>query len=361
MKILYGVQGTGNGHITRARAMATELKKCGLDVDYIFSGREPEKFFDMEVFGNYQVRRGLTFTSRNGRVRPLATLMNNRPSQFLKEVRTLDLTGYDLVITDFEPVTAWAAWRHKVRSLGIGHQYAFHHGIPQHHGGPVQHAIIKYFAPAQQSIGLHWHHFEQPILPPIAPVAGSHETVVRRRIVVYLPFESIATITALLKQFPAYDFRVYHPDATPGSEGHIHWHQPGRETFQAELHRCEGVICNAGFELASEVLQLGRKLLVKPVSGQSEQYSNCLALDLLGYGHVMHELNPAKMAAWLDNAGATRIHYPNVAAAICRWLQDGAQTPIADLAKTLWAETQLPDITAVTRTEGSLKAVAVEH
>jgi UDP:flavonoid glycosyltransferase YjiC (YdhE family) len=39
MKILYGVQGTGNGHITRARAMAAEMHAAGVEVDFVFSGR----------------------------------------------------------------------------------------------------------------------------------------------------------------------------------------------------------------------------------------------------------------------------------------------------------------------------------
>ncbi len=43
MKILYGAQATGNGHVTRARAMAPTFNKAGLDVDYLFSGRDPEK------------------------------------------------------------------------------------------------------------------------------------------------------------------------------------------------------------------------------------------------------------------------------------------------------------------------------
>src|SRR5690606_32265718 len=56
MKILYGVQGTGNGHITRTRAMARELGKRSVAVDYLFSGRPADKFFDMEEFGDYRVR-----------------------------------------------------------------------------------------------------------------------------------------------------------------------------------------------------------------------------------------------------------------------------------------------------------------
>ena len=39
MKLFYGVQGTGNGHITRAREMAKALAEAGVEVTYMFSGR----------------------------------------------------------------------------------------------------------------------------------------------------------------------------------------------------------------------------------------------------------------------------------------------------------------------------------
>ncbi|MEZ9793074.1 glycosyltransferase family protein, partial [Vibrio splendidus] len=43
MKILYGVQGTGNGHIARARAMAVAFRQQNIDVDFLFSGRDQSK------------------------------------------------------------------------------------------------------------------------------------------------------------------------------------------------------------------------------------------------------------------------------------------------------------------------------
>ena len=67
MKILYGVQGTGNGHIARARAMAVAFRQQNIDVDFLFSGRDESKYFSMEAFGNYQTRSGLTFTANRGR------------------------------------------------------------------------------------------------------------------------------------------------------------------------------------------------------------------------------------------------------------------------------------------------------
>ena len=62
MKIFYGVQGTGNGHIARARVMAKELNSAGIDVQFLFTGRAADKYFDMAVFGDYELRTGLTLS-----------------------------------------------------------------------------------------------------------------------------------------------------------------------------------------------------------------------------------------------------------------------------------------------------------
>ncbi len=62
MRILYGVQATGNGHISRARAMAKALSAYpDLKVTWLFSGRPKERLFDMELFGDYECRICLTF------------------------------------------------------------------------------------------------------------------------------------------------------------------------------------------------------------------------------------------------------------------------------------------------------------
>ena len=77
MKILYGVQGTGNGHISRAREMARAFSALGADVDFLFSGRPDNRYFDMDEFGEYQIRRGLTFVTENGEVSRWKTLTSN--------------------------------------------------------------------------------------------------------------------------------------------------------------------------------------------------------------------------------------------------------------------------------------------
>lgn len=341
MRILYGIQGTGNGHLTRARAMAAAFEGSGLQVDYLVSGRDRRQLFGMEPFRQYLHRRGLSFATRSGRISPLATVTSNRPGQFLADIRSLPVQRYDLIVTDFEPVTAWAGRLRRIPVVGLGHQYAFRHPVPQYRGNPLYHWLLNNFAPADQALGLHWHHFDTPVLPPIAPVANTAMAEDQDLILVYLPFESPSAIRFLLNAFQEFRFSVYHPEAASCGPDlpHIRWCRPNRDGFQADLHRCGGVICNAGFELASEVLQLGRKLLVKPVGGQPEQYSNALALTHLKYGYTMASLDPVAVARWLSFAGAARLVYPDVAGAVCQWLRDGARGSIPDLSRRLWAQT----------------------
>ncbi|PTC00354.1 glycosyltransferase, partial [Thalassospira xiamenensis] len=157
MKILVGIQGTGNGHISRCSALAEAFKQQSLDVDYLVSGRPREALFDMEAFGDWQWHPGLTFSTRNGKVRLHETLRNNQWRTFQQSVQDLDLRRYDLVLSDYEPVTAWAARRQNKRCIGIGRQFAFYKPTGALKIDWWQRQLLKNFAPVKECIGSHWH------------------------------------------------------------------------------------------------------------------------------------------------------------------------------------------------------------
>lgn len=339
MKILYGVQGTGNGHITRARALSKAFKKRNVDVDYLFSGRPAEKYFDMEPFPGWQSKTGLTFHHNAGKIDTLETLKRNRVGQFIREVRNLDLSPYDLIVTDFEPTTAWAGKLQKKTVIGVGHQYAFKFPVPLQGDNFVTRALIRHFAPANIGLGLHWHHFEQPILPPIADIPDRNETMVQpKKILVYLGFENADAVMTLLEPFSNYEFYYYGEFTSAEKRGHIHLRPLSREGFKRDLADCTGVICNAGFELASEAIEMGKKLLVKPLKGQMEQLSNAKALEQLQLGMTMDVLDPALVSYWLQQWPNKQVHYPDVADAIVDWIMAGDWTEDARdrLVTELW-------------------------
>lgn len=78
------------------------------------------------------------------------------------------------------------------------------------------------------------------------------------------------------------------------------------------------MLCNAGFELVSESLQMGKRIMVKPLKKQVEQLSNTLALEQLQYARVTHNLSTSEIEDWLANGSIVKCSYPNVAEAVTR-------------------------------------------
>jgi len=337
MKILYGVQGTGNGHLTRSRVMAEHLNQSDLDVTYLISGRNKQDLFAMESFGDFEHRSGLTFITENGKIQKRKTLQKNNIKQFLSDVKTLDLTGYDLVISDFEPVSAWAAKQQGVDSVGIGHQYAFSHDIPKEGGTWLTNALIQKFAPVRFPIGLHWHHFDSPILPPIVDVKLNSSDIVENKVLVYLPFEEQSEVINLLSKFKNFDFYIYSPDLEDKDNGNIHTRSPCLQGFKKNLIQSKKVICGAGFELVSECIHIGIDVLVKPLAGQMEQISNAKALQALGLGKVMNNLDSKICESFLtSDIKVYQANYPDVAHHLVSWLKQGRWHEQQELADLLW-------------------------
>src|SRR5580698_2437726 len=108
MKVLYAIQGTGNGHLTRAMEIVPLLKKrkkCQVDV--LVSGTECELKLPFEVKYKFT---GLSFVfGKNGGVDFWNTYRKMHSLRLLSEIKSLPVEQYDLIISDFEPVSAWAA------------------------------------------------------------------------------------------------------------------------------------------------------------------------------------------------------------------------------------------------------------
>jgi uncharacterized protein (TIGR00661 family) len=352
MKILYGVQGTGNGHISRARLMAEAFsRRTDVQVDYFFSGRDADAYFDMHIFAQYQTKRGLSFITQNGAVRRFKTLRSAKIVEFVRDVRQLDLSAYDLVLNDFEPISAWAAKAQGIPSLSISHQAAFTHAVPTEAQSFVDKWLTRYFAPTQHALGVHWYHFNHAIIPPFVPngltkkiVSYSKKEKNTAFTLVYLPFEDQQHIQQVLQPLSENRFHCYHPQVQgPYIQHNIHWFPPSKSGFHEALSACTKVIANGGFELATECLSLGKAILLKPLTGQYEQYSNALMLRQLGISDTLFHLNTDDIEEWLNNSRATKISFPSNADCFIDWIVAGKWADTETICQTLWQQVEFPD------------------
>ncbi|MGB6037050.1 MAG: glycosyltransferase family protein [Cryomorphaceae bacterium] len=314
MRVLYAIQGTGNGHIARAREIVPALK-CQAQTDILISGMHAELSLDFEVDHRFN---GLGFKfGKKGGVDYFSTWKEGSTLNFLREVRSLDLSGYDLVINDFEPVSAWAAKFQNIPCFGLSNQCALLDPSvplpPPKKSDALALRVLKHYAPVDVCYGFHY----QPVSPFVStPVIRSEIRKLRVRegdeYMVYLPFYGDRQIVEVLRQFSDTRWTVFSKHAKEGKViENVTVHPLDHDLFTRTLARCRGVISAAGFGLTSEVLFLGKKLMVIPMKGQYEQRCNAHALSQMGIP-VVKSLKRKwhdAIREWVKRDVSMRIHY----------------------------------------------------
>jgi len=282
MKILYGIQGTGHGHISRARELLPELRKHA-SVDVMVSGHTNQLSIDNVKYQKYGI--SLTYDN-NGGVAVLDTLRDFRPVRFAADVRSIPLGNYDLVISDYEPISAWSAKLQNVPSVGLSHQAAF---LSPHTPRPptkslVAEVLLQHFAPVDYPVGFHFKPYDDFVEPPIIRKAIRQLDVTEsNHITVYLPAYHHEVLQELFAPFSHVDWHIFSPSCTEVDQSkNCLIHPISNTRFLDSFASCSGVISNAGFETCAEAMYLGKKLLVIPIKNQYEQACNMAALQKMG-------------------------------------------------------------------------------
>ncbi len=273
--ILYGVNGEGSGHSSRAREVITHLQAQGHRVHVASFDRGYRKLRD-----HFEVTEidGLRLAYVENRVRYRKTLVRNllHLPQTTRMVRLLEgkAAGWelDVVITDYEPITCHVGHKLKLPVIAIDNQHFF-------------------TAPLRKR--------KATLFPPIL-----REAVLKARptngdfVLVYVTAEA-AQLIDLLKtvrqRFVCYGFN------RTGKEENIEFRKPGLDTFLQDLSGCRAVIANAGFSLITEALCLGKPYLAWPVKKQFEQVFNAYYIGRMGYGAYWDDVNKERVEAFLFN------------------------------------------------------------
>ncbi|MEA2077012.1 MAG: glycosyltransferase family protein [Candidatus Marinimicrobia bacterium] len=349
MNILYGIQTTGNGHIGRSRDIVKELKKRGHNVYVVFSGDQQKDIPDTEYFEPYKIFKGLTYVTENGKINYIKTAPKLDAISFMRDIYYYDAKNIDLIISDFEPVSVQISKKNRIPSVVLSHQSSFLYDIPYPPLHVMVRTIIEYFVPADFTVSTHWHHFGFPILPPILPESNNVLKRVKeeKEIIVYLPYEDPRKVVELLKKCP--DDHKYHFFTQTGhlqEKSNITLHPKSRKDFLDTLTKAKGAILHAGFMANSESFDLGVKTLAKPIAGQAEQIANAMAIETLGFGMQMNDLDPREVEEWLALPAMRPMNYPRVAPRFVDWIEQGVfnNKSLTDMCEELWADIPIPQI-----------------
>ena len=311
--ILYGVNGEGAGHSTRAKEVLSHLVTQGHTVHVATFDRGLQNLkphFDVtEIYG-------FRFAYVNNRVRYKRTIAKKlltvpQAARSLTVLRHLvDDWNTELIITDFEPLTCHVGHRKHLPVISIDNQHCLTNAVvsyPRKYRGDAAAAkIVTRMMTPHANAYLVISFFSAPIrkrntflFPPLlrqeildaTPTEADH-------VLVYVtsPAPALAKLLASVRcRFIAYGF------GRDGVEKNIVYKKPSIDGFFADLTSARAIVANSGFSLVTEALHLGKPYLAVPVSHQFEQIFNAYWLEKSGYGAYWEELNKERIESFLYN------------------------------------------------------------
>lgn len=310
MKILYAVQATGNGHIARAKELLPFLSRYG-KVDVFLSGNNSSIDIDLPVV--YRSKGLSLFYGNRGGLDYLKMCRSFAPLRLLREVNSLPVEKYDLVINDFEAITSLACRQKNIPSIHFGHQASFTSDkVPR----PAQKDrvgewILRNYASSPAAIGLHFAAYDDFICPPvIKKQVLEAEPVNMGHVTVYLSHYADAVIEQALSKVKDMRFHIFSKEKKDlVTKGNLRFVPVNNQKFTESMIHAAGVITGAGFETPAEALYLGKKLICLPIRGQYEQRCNAAALAGFGvpvFNHI-RDLLPETIQTWIAGSGQTQL------------------------------------------------------
>jgi len=314
MKILYAIQGTGNGHVSRAIEIIPILQKKA-EVDVLVSASQWELKTPFPI--DYQYK-GLGFMfGKKGGVDILQTYLNLDSIRLLKEIKSLPVEKYDLVISDFEPVSAWACQLKNKVCIGLSNQAATLHPLAPKPKvkDPFGKLVLGHYAPTTYDYGFHFKKFDANVNTPIIRNEIRNVKVENKKhITVYLPSYDDDKVIRKLKMYSDIEFHLF------SKKSHITYRHKNfkiipinNEGFVKSMADSAGIICNAGFGTTAEALYLGKSLLTIPMKTQYEQHCNAAVLKSMGVQTLpsFKKKHFDKLEHWFENLNTVEVNYPD--------------------------------------------------
>lgn len=316
MNILYGVASEGMGHAIRSKPVIEHLSKNNKVL--VLSDRGAfdllKKYFQAKKIENLYIKYS------NEKVSYFRTFLYNfirfpkiifkNKSTLLKEVKEF---SPDIVISDFDPITAYYASINKIPLIYINNQHIATNTEVTKEGSflsrNLTNLVINLFSPQANRYFITTFFYPKikdnktTLVPPIVreevikakSKEGKHILIYLRKSYNY-DFEKIKQdLKGVNERFIVYGLDI------EKKEGNITFKKFSDKGIIKDLEECKGIISGAGFTIISEALYLKKPILALPVKKQQEQLLNSVYLKRLGYGDYSFSLNKEVIVNFIKN------------------------------------------------------------
>lgn len=295
-RILYAIMGDARGHLSRSLSVVQQMP----DHDYLFAGggkvlelrNEGHRVYELPMLGTFykDTRADIAATLSNA-----ARLLLGKKKTIRNCIKEIEKFRPDLIISDYEFFVPLAAKKMGLPCISLDHQHILTHcdyAIPE---GKLMDRLLTFFPIkclySNASKFIISSFFQLPVKD--ASVASVVPPILRKRVLQFTPGEgdhglvytSGGTFHALLPELEKMDrtFHVYGFGEHPPRKNLI-FKPFSQNGFLEDLSTARYVVSNAGHNLISEALYLGKPVVCLPIQLMYEQFFNAYNLKKLGFG-----------------------------------------------------------------------------
>ena len=315
MKILFGVQTEGNGHITQAIATKQYLQSQGIEVTTAFAAKKKRglsNYFTDEF--NVVDYDGFDFVFDSvGRVVIWKTILKNTFESprlivsFIKICNIIQKEKPDAIFNYYEPLVGLTALFFKnIKYVSFGHQYAMDSAIyPKINGYPVQklflNIINKITSIRSKIVALSYYEFNDDVMIASPPILRSESYSVSHKqedfVLVYLMNEDmLPQLINQAKKYPDINIHCFTKLTKQYDElPNLKLFNLDGKLFQEKMKVCKAVVCSGGFETSAEAIYQNKPLLMIPMPNHYEQHANCNDAYLSSYAIYSESIDLSKI------------------------------------------------------------------
>ena len=315
MKILFGVQTEGNGHITQAIATKQYLQSQGIEVTTAFAAKKKRglsKYFTDEF--NVIDYDGFDFVFDNvGRVVIWKTIVKNTFElprlivSFIKICVIIQKEKPDAIFNYYEPLVGLTALFFKnIKYVSFGHQYAMDSVIyPRINGYIVQKLFLsiinKITSIRAKIVALSYYEFNDTTMIVSPPILRAESYSISDKkedfVLVYLMNEDmLPQLISQAKKYPDINIQCFTKLTKQYDElPNLKLFNLDGKLFQEKMKVCKSVVCSGGFETSAEAIYQNKPLLMIPMPNHYEQHANCNDAYLNSYAIYSESIDLSKI------------------------------------------------------------------